>query len=379
MLAWLVAGVALLAAFNAMFPEHRHSLIASLDPTHVHGLAKALVAPIAAGFAVTARGLARGNRRAWQVAVGLVAALLVLHVERRFDDGAIVTGIAVVALLARRSAFTLRGDPEARPRVLLQASLLATGIAGYGVLTLWINRVMADTPFSFSFAFEVIGRALVGLSFRGEYHLSGPVADWLPISIFLLGIGSVVLLLIEWLRPWRYKLFRERGEQELAERLVAAWGVDTLAPFALRADKSYYFSPDRAAFLAYRVIGGVAIVAGDPIGPEVACVELVQHFIEFAHERGWRVAVLGVSEERLGLYRSLGLRSLYHGDEAVVDSASFSLEGRPIRKVRQSVHRLRAAGFEVVACSERGRRSRCATTRGRRANVARETHPNVVG
>ena len=84
---------------------------------------------------------------------------------------------------------------------------------------------------------------------------------------------------------------------------------DTLAPFALRADKSYFFSPDRAAFLAYRVVGGVAIVSGDPIGPAVARETLVRSFIEFAHDRGWRVAVLGVSEECLGLYRLLGLRS----------------------------------------------------------------------
>ncbi len=77
------------------------------------------------------------------------------------------------------------------------------------------------------------------------------------------------------------------------------------------------------------------------------CPELVRRFIDFAHERGWRVAVLGVSEASLDLYRSLGLHALYHGDEAVVDTATFSLEGRPIRKVRQSVHRLTAAGFTV--------------------------------
>ena len=53
----------------------------------------------------------------------------------------------------------------------------------------------------------------------------------------------------------------------------------------------------------------------------------MRRFLEFAHERGWRVAVLGVSEECLDLYRLLGLRALYHGDEAVVDTAAFSLEG----------------------------------------------------
>ena len=36
------------------------------------------------------------------------------------------------------------------------------------------------------------------------------------------------------------------------------------------------------------------------------------------------------------------------GDEAVVHPSTFSLEGRPIRKVRQSVHRLQAAGYSAA-------------------------------
>jgi lysyl-tRNA synthetase class 2 len=346
-LALLVAGVGLLALIDVIFPEHRTSLVTGVDAAHVHGITKALVAPLAVALMVTARSLARGNRRAWQIAVAVLTVLLVLHVERRFDDGAIVTGIAVVALLALRSSFSMRGDPSARPRVLLHALLLGAGVVLYGIVTLWINRVMADTEFTFGFALEVIGRALAGLSFRGEYRLNGPVADWLPLSIFLLGFGSAAFVLVEWLAPWRYRLRHEHGEHELVQNLVTTWGADTLAPFALRADKSYFFSPDRSAFLAYRVAGGVAIVGGDPIGPARDCPELVQSFLDFAHQRGWRVAVLGVSEECLGLYRSLGLRSLYHGDEAVVDAATFSLEGRSIRKVRQSVHRLERAGFAV--------------------------------
>src|SRR5664279_5254099 len=62
----------------------------------------------------------------------------------------------------------------------------------------------------------------------------------------------------------------------------------------------------------------------------------------------------------------LGLRTLYLGDEAIVDIDSFSLQGRPIRKVRQSVSRLQKAGYSaqlesvaaldaVEAVLERGR------------------------
>src|ERR1019366_10568479 len=39
------------------------------------------------------------------------------------------------------------------------------------------------------------------------------------------------------------------------------------------------------------------------------------------------------------------LKTIYIGDEALLDLEQFSLEGRPIRKVRQSVSRLSKAGY----------------------------------
>ena len=348
-LAGIVAGVALFAAFDAAFPEHRRSLLTAFDPAHVHGLSKALVAPLAAVLLVAARSLSRGSKRAWQVAIVVLTALLVLNVGRRFGDGAVVTAAVVVALVARRADFRRVGDPAARPRVLVHGAIAAVGIVVYGLVTLWVNRLMADQPYSLHFAFRVLVRALAGLSLNGARHLNGAFADWFPLTTFMLGTGTLAFLLAEWLAPWRYRLRQGADERRLARALVHSWGVDTLAPFALRADKSYFFSPDRSAFLAYRVVGGVAIVAGDPIGPVEERRALVHAFVDFAHDRGWRIAILGASEASLELYRSLGLRSIYHGDEAIVDTQSFSLEGRAIRKVRQSVHRLQRAGFTAHA------------------------------
>jgi len=346
-LSWLVAGVGVLAVVNAVFPEHGRSLVPAVDPSHVPGLSKGLVAPLAVALVVTARSLARGSRRGWQIALTLLALLLALHVERRFGEGAILTAVVLVALVARRADFRLRGDPDGKPRLLLQAAAAAAFIAVYGIVTIWFNRLMADQPYSIVFALRVTGRAVLGLSFRGAGHLSGSVAQWFPLSAFLLGVGAVLFLLLQWLAPWRYRLRRGTADLAVVRRLVETFGADTLAPFALRSDKSYFFSDDESAFLAYRVVGGVAIVSGDPIGEGSARESLLRAFIDFAHDRGWRVAVLGVSERDLDLYRSLGLRALYHGDEAVVESGSFSLEGRAIRKVRQSVSRLEKAGYKA--------------------------------
>ena len=42
-----------------------------------------------------------------------------------------------------------------------------------------------------------------------------------------------------------------------------------------------------------------------------------------------------------------GLDAFEVGDEAVLDATAFTLEGRPMRGVRQAVHRVRRAGYAV--------------------------------
>ena len=50
------------------------------------------------------------------------------------------------------------------------------------------------------------------------------------------------------------------------------------------------------------------------------------------------------------------MHPVYHGDEAVVGTAAFSLDGRPMRATRQAVHRLERKGFraEVLTAGEVG-------------------------
>jgi len=353
-LAAFVAVAGALDVLDAILPVHRTSLLERLAPSEVHPLASALAAPIGIVLMLLARGLARRKRRAWQVAVALLLGSTVLHIFHGMGMGATFTGLIAIALVARRQDFDASGDRSDQPRVLLRAGLLVLGIYAYGAAALWMNRIMADQPFTFPFSVSETSRALVGLSLvHGHRHLSGDFASWFPASVLILGVVGAILVLTAWLAPWRYRLRQEARERELARELVSAYGEDTLAPFALRADKSYFFGESERAFLAYRVVGGVAIVSGDPIGPVDELEELLTRFAAFAHARDWRIAILGASDRFLDLYRTLGLQALYHGDEAVVETESFSLDGRAIRKVRQSVHRLEKAGYTVRVATPR--------------------------
>jgi len=341
LVATLVAAGASLNLLHTMLPGDDSGLLRNLTPDAAGPLARAAGALVAIVLLVAARGLARRRRRAWQLALAVAGVSAGLHVLHGLNDGTLVSIVVLCVLVARRRDFDRPGDVATRRRTTARAAGALAAIAAYGVVALWLNRMAADQPFTAGFALHVLVQSLRG----GSSHLAGDFGDWYPLSVLLLCGAAALWIVSGWLAPWRHRVRQEERERDLARALVHTWGVDTLAPFVLRADKSYFFNTDESAFLAYRVLGGVAIVSGDPVGAPVAFSPLVGRFVAHAHQRDWRVAILGASERCLPLYAAHGLHALYHGDEAVVETASFSLDGRPMRKVRQSVHRLELAGY----------------------------------
>jgi lysyl-tRNA synthetase class 2 len=127
--------------------------------------------------------------------------------------------------------------------------------------------------------------------------------------------------------------------------LVRDPAADTLAPFALRRDRSYVTSPDGRAAVGYRVLAGTAIAGGDPVGAPGSHQAAVDAFTALCARNNWRVAVLGASDPGKLLWP--GLRAVGIGDEAVLDVAAFDLAGRRMRNVRQAVARTHNAGVRT--------------------------------
>jgi lysyl-tRNA synthetase class 2 len=346
----LVGAAALLNLMHAVLPGDDMGLMRNFTPDAVGPLARAVGVVASVALLVSARGLIRRRHRAWQIAMVVAAMSATLHVVHGINDGTLTSVVILTLLIARRHDFDRPGDATTRRMALQRLGLSATLICAYAFSVLWINRLDADQPMTLRFALRETGRGVLGLHAAGSPHLNGAFGDWFPLSLLLLGITATLWVVAAWVAPWRHRVRQEQRERELASALVQTWGIDTLSPFVLRADKSYFFNDAESAFLSYKVVGGVAIVSGDPIGPTEEFGALLRAFVVHAHERDWRVAILGASERFLALYREHGLHALYHGDEAVVDVTSFSLDGRAIRKVRQSVHRLERAGYTARVC-----------------------------
>jgi lysyl-tRNA synthetase, class II len=350
LLALMVAAGGLVDLISALFPRPGQALgvVEQYGPGLVHPAAHVLVVPVGALLLIASRGLARGNRRAWELSVALLGMSAVLHLLRGPDyAAAIVTTLIAVALLARRQDFPFSGDPGAQPSAIVRlAGMLALAV-GYGLTAVFVYRTAAGMSFSLPAAWSETVRALAGMRPVSEAYLGRGFSRWFPFSVLSIAAIGLIWAADVWLRPWRQRIFPDAGRRERATQIVRQWGDDTLAPFALRADKDWFIQ--RQTLIAFRVVRDVAVVSGDPIGPPDQVCQALDDFLTHARARGWHVVVLGASDRLVQAYRDRGLHAIYHGDEAIIDIAPFSLDGRPMRTIRQAVHRLERRGYRAEA------------------------------
>jgi phosphatidylglycerol lysyltransferase len=133
-----------------------------------------------------------------------------------------------------------------------------------------------------------------------------------------------------------------------AAQIVQQYTRSPLDIFKLRPLKSYVFSASGRCVIAYQIANNTAIALGDPVGPGTEIQATVRRFLQICSEKRWGVAFYRTRPDFLSLYRSLQLRQLKIGDEAIVDLGDFSLEGKSKRDIRSKAHHFEELGIRVV-------------------------------
>ncbi len=297
-----------------------------------------------------ARGLNRRKRRAWRAVVLLLAGSVGLHVLKGLDvEEAVLAGALLVALVVWRDEFRAKGDPRTRWRAVAAFLGLLTASCALGMVLVGIRHEELAGPYRFRPAVEQVALGLVGVTgpLRFEPDEQGRRAqELIGESLLALGLLTAVTTAYLILRPAEPQaLLSPADEQRMRELLCRHGGRDSLGYFALRGDKSVLWSPTGKACIAYRVVSGVMLASGDPLGDPEAWPGAITAFLAMAAEHAWVPAAMGCSEQAGTAYSRAGLSALEIGDEAVVEVADFSLEGRAMRNVRQAVARVERAGY----------------------------------
>ena len=84
---------------------------------------------------------------------------------------------------------------------------------------------------------------------------------------------------------------------------MTAFGLSAISPYALDGDKAIFSGPRGSGIVAYAVASGVAITAGDPIGPADQREELLDAFLAHCRRQGWMPAFYQILPQEMGHYR----------------------------------------------------------------------------
>jgi len=294
-------------------------------------------------------GLRRRKRRAWRAVLALLASSLAVHTLLRHVPPHLVqttvTAALLVALVCYRKEFYAVGDPRTRWRALwalcgLVVADLAISIAYLSVA----DGLAANYPLAQrleSAAFNLVG-------FSGPVRFFSPsAADRFSFLTGALGLLTLVVVGYLFLRPAEpVGRLRAQDAERIRGLLHRHGEQDSLGYFTLRDDKSVIWSSTGKSCIGYRVLSGVMLASGDPIGDPEAWPGAIHAFLDQAARHAWVPAVIGCSELGAEVWcREGGLTALELGDEAVVSVAEFSMEGRAMRNVRQMVKRVARQGY----------------------------------
>ncbi len=321
----------------------------------------------AALVAVLAAGVSRRKRVAWVFLVGYFAiqlaydALLlslVLLLSPADWEGepppwwagpatatslVISVGVVTVLVLSRHEFYARvqRGSLRQALGVLV-ALLVSFSLLGWALVMGFPGTVPRQHHLVYA-----VSRVLGG-AFAFEYRRSGFAPGWVNLLLGLFGGIALFAALGVLLRSQRQAAALRPEEEERIRLLLARYGDrDSLGYFATRRDKTAVFSPSGKAAVTYRVVNGVTLASGDPIGDPEAWSPAIEAWLDLALRYAWTPAVMGASEEGATAYARAGLHAIELGDEAIVHVRRFSLDGRDMRPVRQAANRVTRAGYAL--------------------------------
>lgn len=322
-------------------------------------------------LAVAAWGLRAGRRAAWILAVVVASALIVQAIARLVSgvdvrefagDGLdiaaavladlVVPALLVAALLLSRRAFGIVADGRTAIRAAVVVAIAAVVAAGVYVAAAAMGRAdfgradfgsVATTP-----AQLVLGalRRLLppGLA-GGEHpypHRGLPLIAYQWVGVAFWAVTVVALLRVFGSRR------RLADSDGAAYRALVRRGGGSLAWIGTWDGNRYWYSADGQAAVAYRLVGGVALAVGGPVGAPDAADEAVAGFAEMCAQRNWVVAFYGVDDALLPLFDRRGWEHLSVAEETVIDLDGFDLAGKAWQKVRQPVARAEREGLRAV-------------------------------
>ena len=297
------------------------------------------------------RGIIRRKKRAWNLAVILLS--LGISVEAfRFHihfEHVVVNFIALILLILYRNEFYAKSDPTSKRHPIVSLLISFATFFSIGTLLLLFRHhsALIGSP-TFGEILTTVLNGMVGIAGPVKFA-SDRVTDTVFTTLLIFGIATVTIPIVLFFRKITpVNQISLEDAVKIKEVVLKNQQSDSLSYFSTRLDKSVIWSDSGTAGQSYRVERGVLLVSGDPFGHFSLWSEVMDKLIRLADEYAWTLAVMGCSERAGELWiKKTGMTALHIGDEAIIETSAFSIEGPNMKNVREMINKTKRLGYEV--------------------------------
>lgn len=296
---------------------------------------------------ITSAFLIKGLRNAWIIAVLLSVFSLVGNMAKALDyEEATVALVTLIILMSTVQQYRIKGSSKSIKAGLKTSALIfSISILLFSFISFYfIDKRHFGVDFTWR---EALVHSLRAFLLVDDDSLQ-PVTRFGHEFIWIVrctGFFTWAFLLYSFVRTVKSKHTANENHREKAKFLLKQYGDSSVDHFKVYKDKLIFLSDVFDAFVAYRIAGGFAIVLEEPVCAEEDKLDVIKEFDLHCRKMGLKPAFYRVDESSILWFNQLRKQKLMIGQEAILDVATFTLEGKDRKSLRNGLNSLQKKGF----------------------------------
>lgn len=354
-IAWGMVVLAASRLVTAVYPGNG-GIFGNGLPVGTIGPGTVAAAAVFAGIVlVVADALRRGLPLAWWAALAVIGLSMtqasVAHVGR-YPADMLLWGLMLAALIAGRGFWPWRLPTGALRRTLPRLLVAIGAFTAGSTLLVWILRRQVQPAAVRVHAHQIMERAMFSSStIQPDTRTAHAL---LMLSSLAWAVALLVLLVpllyaahVPGRRDHALRSGRLSGPERLAAMIRRYGGGNLGWQRTWRAFTPWYTAAGDVA-VAYKLVSGVTIVIGDPVGPRHKWRSAATEFQQFCLRAGWTTAWYSVSQRFLDATDGSWKHTLI-GEDAVIELPELAFTGKSWQDVRTARNRAEREGIRFQA------------------------------
>ncbi|WP_061963244.1 bifunctional lysylphosphatidylglycerol flippase/synthetase MprF [Demequina aurantiaca] len=256
--------------------------------------------------------------------------------------------VLIAILFIWRRHFMVRGDRRTRRRTYRRILFLGLGVAAFNVVAIMaLRNSFTPTPTLGTAIGESVLR-IFGLS-NGETEPTTTAARLLVSSIGVIWFIAVAIAFAAIMLNSRAAATDPTKKERFIQLQTDTTGMTDVGYMARWDGLAYWVSDAERVAIAFKQIGGTAIVLSDAVGRPEDVREDMHEFFDYCRSHGLRPTFFSVTAEFRDLLETFGYRSIQVAEDTVIRLPELEFKGKAWQDVRSAINRANREGVTMTA------------------------------